>query len=121
MNGGCDQRHVLLRLHIRSECGRRLALTALVETRYESGIKSSFDEVAIAHNLAKEGKRGLNAAHFIFTKSTAQTIDRFFTCSSPGREFGNHRIVMNRNFRIQFDSAVVANSRTVGHSQMSNH
>src|ERR1043166_2225299 len=111
-----DHRHVLCFLIRFRFCGA----PSFVETRNETCIEPPRLKLRIAHNLAEEGKRGLDAAHFILIQRASQAIDALVARASPGGEFGNQRVVVNRNFGIEFDAAVVAYPRPGWNSQKLN-
>ena len=99
--------------------GMRALLPAFVEACDESSVKPTGDEFFIAHNLAKERQRRFDSSDGILVQRTAQSTNRFLTRSPPGCQFGNHWVVMNRNFVAFDDPSVVANSRSGRHAQES--
>ncbi len=65
----------------------------------------------------KKRHRCLDAADFVFPQSAAQTINRFRARFAENGEFGNHRIVINRNFRAFVNAAVVAHAVALRNSE----
>src|SRR5947207_4552466 len=102
----------------RSICRTR-ARPSLIEARNETCIQLCFNEFFVAHNLAKERQRRLDATDGVFIQRPPHSIDRFRASAPPGGELGDHRIVVNRDFIAFRYSAVVANSWTAWHSQKS--
>src|SRR5260370_20816048 len=78
--------------------GRMPALTPpFVKARDEPGIQTSVNELFIAHNLAKERQRRLDAGNGILVQRAPQAVDSFGASASPGGEFVNHRVVVKRD------------------------
>src|SRR5262249_55529981 len=121
---GGDDGNVLLggtRILRVSSHGRdaRVTLPAFVEACNETGVEFRFNELIVAQNIAEEWQGCLDTADNIFIERASQTIDRFLTRAPPSREFGNHRVVMDRDLVAFTHAAVVANSRTRRHTQLS--
>src|SRR5207248_5069389 len=63
---------------------RTRARPSLVEPRNKARIQFCFNEYFVAHNLAKERQRCLDAPDCVFIQRPPHSIDRFWASASPG-------------------------------------
>jgi hypothetical protein len=88
----------------------RLSLP-FIEAWNKTGIEPSVDEFLVSNDLAKERQRRRDSANLVLVERAPQPINRFRARTAPNREFRNHRIVMNRNFRQPPHAAVDPDAR----------
>src|SRR5712692_11005159 len=81
---GGDERYVPIRSRFALRAHRmRALLLSFVEACDESGVETPGDKFFVAHDLAKEGQRRLNAAHCVFVQRPPQSIDSLCARASP--------------------------------------
>src|ERR1041385_6018381 len=91
---------------------------SLIETSDEARVEMSGHELLVLGNFAEEWQVGRDSRNFILVKRAPQTLDRLVARTPPNRNLRDHRIVVNRNFRMRRDPTVDPDPRTRRFAQM---
>ena len=91
--------------------GNHTLPATILKARNKAGIQTTLYELGISHNRAKERKRRFDSFDVILVERTTQPVNGLFARPTPGREFRNQGVIVNRHFRICADAAVVPNAR----------